>query len=544
MTDLSVIIPARNEEFLQQTIDDVLKHAEADTEVIAFLDGYWPDPGIRSHPKVVLVHHEESIGQRASVNLGAEISRARFVMKLDAHCAVDQGFDVKLMETCEPDWTVIPKMYNLHAFDWRCLACGNRTYQGPMPTVCEKCKSGKGFEKVMVWKPRLNRGTEFWRFDKNMKFQYWRAYKKRDAARGDICDVMSSIGASFFMHRERFFELGGMDEAHGSWGQFGTEVACKAWLSGGRHVVNKTTWFAHMFRTNSKGFSFPYRLRGKDVQRAREHSKKLWLGNAWPKAKHKIDYIVEKFRPVPDWHDNELTKALVYYTDNTGDPFFMETCRKQLMRCMNEYHYPIISVSQKPMDFGQNIVLDIGRSVLSIFRQILAGLEASDADVVFLIEHDLIYHPAHFDFSPEKENVFYYDRNRWSVCDETGKAVFYHTDVPSMVCAYRSLLVRHYKRCVEFVTENGWKGRYGYSPPKGLPKEMRYGKAKSYFSDFPCLDVRREASWSRKRMDKSQFRSEKSRRGWKEADEVPGWGRIRGRFGEFVREVNERGPQK
>ena len=78
--DLSVIIPARNEEFLQRTIDDVLEHKEADTEVIAILDGYWPDPGIKNHPDVVLIHHEQSIGQRAAVNQGAEISRAKFVM--------------------------------------------------------------------------------------------------------------------------------------------------------------------------------------------------------------------------------------------------------------------------------------------------------------------------------------------------------------------------------------------------------------------------------------------------------------------------------
>ena len=35
------------------------------------------------------------------------------MMKLDAHCAVDEGFDVKLMADCEPDWTVVPRMFNL-----------------------------------------------------------------------------------------------------------------------------------------------------------------------------------------------------------------------------------------------------------------------------------------------------------------------------------------------------------------------------------------------------------------------------------------------
>jgi glycosyltransferase involved in cell wall biosynthesis len=37
---LSILIPARNEEFLGQTIQNILDNIEANTEVIAVLDGY------------------------------------------------------------------------------------------------------------------------------------------------------------------------------------------------------------------------------------------------------------------------------------------------------------------------------------------------------------------------------------------------------------------------------------------------------------------------------------------------------------------------
>ena len=37
--DLSVVIPARNEEFLAQTIFNVLENREADTQVLVMLDG-------------------------------------------------------------------------------------------------------------------------------------------------------------------------------------------------------------------------------------------------------------------------------------------------------------------------------------------------------------------------------------------------------------------------------------------------------------------------------------------------------------------------
>ena len=115
MPELSIIIPARNEMFLQRTIEDIFENAEADTEVIAILDAYWPDPPVKDHPKVTIVHHTESIGQRAATNEGARISQAKYIMKADAHCAFGKGFDRILIEDCQYDWTLIPTLYNLHA---------------------------------------------------------------------------------------------------------------------------------------------------------------------------------------------------------------------------------------------------------------------------------------------------------------------------------------------------------------------------------------------------------------------------------------------
>jgi len=304
MRDLSVLIPARNEEFLNNTIDDIIKNKRANTEVIAILDGYWPDPGIHDHPDVKLIHHTESIGQRAATNEAAKISQANFIMKADAHCAFDKGFDVKLMEDCEHDWTIVPRMYNLHVFDWKCTECGKRTYMGPYPEECKKCgkKNGK-FIKKLVWKPRWSRVADSMRFDKTMHFQYWRAFSKRkEIEEQDIAPLLCGLGACWMMHRKRYWDIGGLDEDHGSWGQMGVEIACKSWLSGGQHLINKKTWFSHMFRTQ-KDFSFPYKISGKQVSKARKHSRNLWKNGKWSKAVHDLDWLLEKFKPVPDWHD-------------------------------------------------------------------------------------------------------------------------------------------------------------------------------------------------------------------------------------------------
>jgi glycosyltransferase involved in cell wall biosynthesis len=317
--DLSVLIPARNEQWLRRTIEDVVSKRRARTEVIAVCDGAWPDPSIENHPDVHLIHRPVAIGQRAATNLAARVSTARYLMKLDAHCTVDDGFDAKLIAADEPGLTQIPAMYNLHAFDWRCETCGRRTYQGGKPAVCARVPKremepkaegcgGTAFAQHVIWEPRVKRRTECWRFDHELHFQYWHrtARGREDAA---TVEVMSSIGACWFMARERFFEIGGVDEGHGSWGQYGTEIACKSWLSGGRHVVNRRTWFSHLFRTQD-GFGFPYPIKGSDQEKAREYSRQLWLTNSWPGQVRPLSWLVEKFAPIPGWHGPEGKAAL------------------------------------------------------------------------------------------------------------------------------------------------------------------------------------------------------------------------------------------
>jgi len=311
MRDLSILIPSRNEMFLNNTVSDILANREADTEIIVVLDGQWPVEGLPDDPRVRLIYHDESIGQRAATNEAARLSTAKYVMKADAHCSFDKGFDRKLMETCQPDWTVVPRMYNLHVFDWKCKKCGQQWYMGPIPSTCNGEKpcgaTGEGnFERVMVWQPRWNRKSDYMMFDKDLHFQYWSGYRKRPEAKGEITDLMSCIGACWMMERERYWFLEGMDENHGSWGQMGTELSAKSHLSGGRMVINKTTWFSHMFRTQA-GFGFPYPNPGIG---ARAYSQDLWRKGKWKKAVHPLSWLIKKYSPVPTWTDEEIGKLM------------------------------------------------------------------------------------------------------------------------------------------------------------------------------------------------------------------------------------------
>lgn len=314
---ISVLIPSRNEFLLAKTIESILEASRGDIEIIAILDGSWDIPKVKDDPRITLIHHNEPIGQRAAVNEAVSLAKGKYILKTDGHSTFDKGFDIKLAEDCEYDWTVIPRMYNLHAFDWVCEN-GHKFYQDKAnPHKINKCPECKKQLKIkMVWKIRKHKRTDFMHINNEMKVKYWNSYGKKPEAKGDIVDVMTGIGACWFQHKDRFLELGGLDERHGFWGQVGVEVACKAWLSGGRHVVNKKTWFAHVFRTTSS-FGFPYRNPGQHQQKAERYSRNLWLKDKWPQQQRKFQWLIDKFSPVPTWNgekvhnDNYTTTSMV-----------------------------------------------------------------------------------------------------------------------------------------------------------------------------------------------------------------------------------------
>jgi glycosyltransferase involved in cell wall biosynthesis len=306
--DLSILIPSRNEMFLKNTVEDILKNMRGNTEVIVCLDGQWSDPPIMDDDRVTIIYVPESIGQRAGQNVCARVSRAKYVMKVDAHCNFDEGFDVKMLDAFkrledsgETNITMVPVMRNLHVFDWKCMKCGKKWYQGPVPEKCQdpNC-DGKRFKRKIVWRAKRSPNSTSYYFNNEMEFKYFGEYKAKQI--GDLVETMSLQGSCFMARRENYWENELCDESWGSWGGQGAEVAVKTWLSGGRVICNKNTWYAHMFRTQP-GFSHPYPNPARDQQRAKDNLRRIFLVDNWPKAKRKLSWIIEKFSPVPTWEN-------------------------------------------------------------------------------------------------------------------------------------------------------------------------------------------------------------------------------------------------
>ncbi len=295
--ELSILIPARNEMFLTRTVKDLLEHIEADTEILIGLDGQWPPgEGIPDHPRVTILHTSVPIGQREMTNQLARLSKAKYLMKVDAHCAFDQGFDRKLLADMKEDWCLVPTMRNLHAFDWVCSE-GHRRYQSPSGP-CKQC--GNPMEMDIVWNPKIRPESHCYSFDSEPHFQYHNEYRKsnryRRQVKNGLTESMSIQGSCFMVSREKYWDLKLCDESFGSWGSQGIEVACKTWLSGGRVIVSHKTWYAHLFRTQGGDFGFPY-----EHDNNQDHKKivrDLFFNNKWEKQTRPLSWLVERFMPI------------------------------------------------------------------------------------------------------------------------------------------------------------------------------------------------------------------------------------------------------
>lgn len=224
-----------------------------------------------------------------------------------------------------------------------------------------------------------------------------------------------------------------------------------------------------------------------------------------------------------------MNKVILYYTDNISVPeYIAEAVKRQLLKAK----LPIISVSQIPIDFGKNICIGpIGRSRISMTKQILLGLDSINSAIVFIAEHDVFYPPDHFDFTPKDNNTIYYNQNMWRIRTKDG-ANFrskYNGAVSQLAGLKWTLRERFLERLDFFITRKPLLGLQGfnwykYEPLGGRSPWCKFG---SWVSLIPTLDIRHggNLTGNRKGFD------------LKTSQSIPGWGDPRNRFKDFIKEA-------
>ena len=284
MDKLSVIIPSRNEKYLPNTIDDIFSKAVGDIEILVILDGYWPDPPLKNDKRLILIHLAESKGLRPGVNAGAEIAKGKYLMKCDAHCMFEQGFDEILKKDCEDNWLVIPRRVSLDGEKWEIANTGRPPTDYEFISFYHRDLDAPSVRKANIWYERQKTRADIL-IDDNMSFQ----------------------GSCWLMQKKHWDRLGPL-EVNG-WGTFilePEELGNKIWLSGGRVIVNKNTKYAHWHKGKEHGRGYFIDRRG--LQRGRKYNTEFWMGNKWlenwPKQEHPFEWLIDHFSPVPTWPDN------------------------------------------------------------------------------------------------------------------------------------------------------------------------------------------------------------------------------------------------
>lgn len=281
MDKVSVIIPAREEEYLQRTIDDLFAKAKGDVEVIAVLDGYWPNPPLKEHDDLHIIHKSEPGGMRSAINAGSKLAKGKFLLKCDAHCIFDEGYDVKLKADLEPNWVMVPRRYGLTRKKWE--------------------PDKRLYEFQYISHPK----------DPHYPFKgcNWPEFAERVNGQ-KLVDLMTTQGSCWFTHKDYFLDhLEGLDEINYGWmGREAQELCLKTWLSGGRFVLNRNTWYAHMKRSTR-----PYKKKSEWFKKSMEYAMDFWLNDMWPKQTRNFDSLIEQFKPIPGWHgkDGYLTDRFI-----------------------------------------------------------------------------------------------------------------------------------------------------------------------------------------------------------------------------------------
>lgn len=98
--------------------------------------------------------------------------------------------------------------------------------------------------------------------------------------------------------------------------------------------------------------------------------------------------------------------TIIYYTSNRENLVFEGNIKRHLLETIDGL--PLISVSQKPIDFGKNICVgDVGVSGHNAFRQFQIGIQEAKTKYICPAESDIVYPKEYFEFLPPKDDCFY-----------------------------------------------------------------------------------------------------------------------------------------
>lgn len=171
---------------------------------------------------------------------------------------------------------------------------------------------------------------------------------------------------------------------------------------------------------------------------------------------------------------NDLT--VIFLTVNKVPEKWAEYHRQVLTEAIRDT--PIITISKKPMDWGNNMIQEGEPSVPNIYRQLLRGCLVATTPYIAVVEDDTLYHKSHFEYRPPMD-TFAFNGHRWGIFT-WGRPFYYYKDRISNACmiAPRELAIKSLEERFEKYPENSL-GELGKE--KGTTIDRR--KSIIYWSD-------------------------------------------------------------
>lgn len=118
-----------------------------------------------------------------------------------------------------------------------------------------------------------------------------------------------------------------------------------------------------------------------------------------------------------------MNKTIIYYSSGREDEILEANVQENIRKHCGDI--PIISVTQFPMDFGENICIgDQGASGYNMFRQVQIALMEAKTEFVMSAEADCLYPPDYFEFTPDRNDICYRNSNLYVMPDK--RSFYFH----------------------------------------------------------------------------------------------------------------------
>lgn len=274
----SILIPARGEtkENLGRTLKSIYDNATGEFEVIVGLNGQ-PWTEIEPYPNLRVIRLDDNIGIKGMINLLALLAKGKYIYKSDAHCSFSKGFDEVLQQDMQDDWIVTPRFYVLDGRTWGWQ--DDRFYDYFYLSCPFTDPKGFRFKAGGHWGERTK---------ERLEGMYALALA--------IDETPQIHGSGWMMTKDRYFELGGfpLQDPYGH-AQEPLWLALRNQLEGGKCMVNKNAWYAHLHQdSKSRGYS--------EDKNETEKTYNI-VATTFMKDPRMMEWL-EKNMPMPSWNSD------------------------------------------------------------------------------------------------------------------------------------------------------------------------------------------------------------------------------------------------